>query len=124
MKALGLALVGFLVFGLTAVAQADDKKEPTNKEKIVGIWEPAKDELPKGSTVEFTKDGKLKVILDFEEKKITLYGIYELEGDKLKTVIQDEGKEQKETLKIKTLTDKELVLLNEEGKVEEFKRKK
>ena len=124
MKALGLALAGCLVLGLTAIGQADDKKEPTNKEKIVGIWEPTKGELPKGSTVEFTKDGKLKVVVKIEDKSITLEGTYTVDGDKVKTVLKDEGQERKEDLKIKTLNDKELVLVDDKGMAEEFKRKK
>jgi uncharacterized protein (TIGR03066 family) len=64
MKAITLGLAAFLFAGLTAAYGADKKDD--NKTKIVGVWEVAKGELPKGSTMEFTKDGKLKVTINVE----------------------------------------------------------
>lgn len=124
MRSLHVVLVGCLFLGLVAVAQGADKKEPTNKEKIVGVWEPTKgDSLPKGATIEFTKDGKLKIAIKVEGKTITADGTYTVDGDKLTTVLKDEGKEKKETVKIKKLTDKELVTEDSKGMVDEFKKK-
>ena len=92
--------------------------------KIVGVWEAAKGDLPKGSTVEFTKDGKLKLTLKVEDKTLTADGSYTVDGEKVNVVLKFEGQEQKQTLKIKTLTDKMLVTIDEKGMEDEFTRKK
>jgi uncharacterized protein (TIGR03066 family) len=127
MIALRLAMVGCLFFGLTALAQAEAKKadkDASNKEKLVGTWEAVKGDLPEGSTVDFTKDGKLKLTAKVQDKTITMEGKYELDGNKLKVTLKQGDKEMKQTLTIKTLTDKILVTLDEEGKTDEFKKKK
>jgi uncharacterized protein (TIGR03066 family) len=122
MKTLTLALASLLVFGLT-LAFGEDKKDD-NKTKIVGVWEGVKGDA-KGATVEFTKDGKIKINLEADGKKITIDGAYEMEmdGASIKTTLKGpDGKEHKETMKIKKLTDKELVTEDEKGKEDEFKR--
>jgi uncharacterized protein (TIGR03066 family) len=121
MKRMALALTAVLVVGLTAI-RADDKKDD-KKAQIVGVWEPTKGEAPKGTTLEFTKDGKLKITIDAEGKKVTIEGTYELDGDSLKTNLKGpDGKERKETMKIKSLSDKELKTEDEKGKIDEFKK--
>jgi len=121
MRAITLGLAAFLFVGLTAAYGADKKDD--NKTKILGVWEVAKGDLPKGSTMEFTKDGKLKVTIDVEGKKVVVEGTYEVDGDSIKTTGKGpDGKEQKETVKIKKLSDKELVTEDEKGKTDEFKR--
>jgi uncharacterized protein (TIGR03066 family) len=121
MKTIAFGLAAFLIVGLTAAYGADKKDD--NKTKIVGVWEVVKGEAPKGATMEFTKDGKLKFTVEVEGKKVTVEGTYEVDGESIKTVGKGpDGKEHKETAKIKKLTDKELVIEDEKGKTDEFKR--
>jgi uncharacterized protein (TIGR03066 family) len=122
MKAITLSLAALLFVGLT-LAQGADKKDD-NKAKIVAVWEIVKGNAPKGSTVEFTKDGKIKINLEADGKKIALDGSYEVDGDSIKTTLKGpDGKEHKETLKIKKLTDKEMTTEDEKGKTDEYKKK-
>lgn len=120
--ALTLCFVLGLAVAATSAALAQDKKEPTNKEKIVGIWEVTKSaDAPVGALVEFTKDGKMKLTAKIDGKEITLEGTYTVDGDKINTI---GPKGEKETAKIKKLTDTELAVEDQKGKVDEFKRKK
>jgi uncharacterized protein (TIGR03066 family) len=116
MKPLQLLLTAGLVLGLAAAGRAEEKKDDkANKDKIVGTWVLEKPEKPKGlpvgSTIEFTKDGKMKVSAKVEGKDINIEGTYSVDGDKLKTTGQGpDGKEQTDTDTITKLTDKELVI--------------
>lgn len=113
---------------LPAVAAPKPVPKATNKTKIVGMWElvKAEDKTPPGTTtVEFTKDGKLKVTASVGGTEFNLGGTYTLDGDKLKLTIKGpDGKEKSETDTITKLTDKELHLKDDKGKAAEFKRKK
>jgi len=116
MKLLQLLLAAGLLVGLTSVCRAEDKKDDkTNKEKIVGTWVLEKPDKPKnippGTTIEFTKNGKLKLSAKVDGKDINIEGTYSVDGDKLKTTGQGpDGKEQTDTDTITKLTDKELVI--------------
>ncbi len=130
-----------LVFGLiglvgckkaASTTKAAPKAAPkalTNKEKIVGTWEAAKDEKAPdvSGTAEFAADGKLKFTMKFKvkdkEESMSMEGTYEVDGDNLKTVMKKGKKEEKETAKIKTLTDKELVIVDEKEKESKFTKK-
>jgi uncharacterized protein (TIGR03066 family) len=126
MKAMRLAMVGCLVLGLAGSANADDKKtdKGTNKDKVIGTWEIVKGTIPDGSTVEFTKDGKLTIAIKAEGKTVTMEGTYSVDGDKILLTYKQGNMESKETLRIKTLTDTMLVTLDEKDKTDEFKKKK
>jgi uncharacterized protein (TIGR03066 family) len=122
MKAITLGLAAILFVGLTAAYGADKKDD--NKKKIVAVWEVVKGDAPKGTTVEFTKDGKIKINIEADGKKLALDGTYEVDGDSVKTVVKDpDGKDHKETIKIKKLTDTELTTEDEKGKTDEYKKK-
>jgi uncharacterized protein (TIGR03066 family) len=132
MKLLHVLLTAGLLLGLTTAARPDDKKVDkgkSNKEKIVGTWVLVKPEtpknLPRGSVLEFTKDGKLKFSAKLGDQDINLEGTYSVDGDKLKSAIKDQdGKEQSDTDTITKLTDKELVI--KDSKTDElltFKKK-
>jgi len=123
MKLLAFASAACLLFGLTAAAQADTKKG-SNKDKILGTWEAAGGNLPKGATAEFTKGGKVTITAKIGDKVASVDGTYEVDGDKLKTIHKENGKDVAETMKIITLTDTELVTKDEQGKVQKFKKKK
>lgn len=119
MKLLRFALVGCLVLGLAGCSSS-------NKDKIVGTWEitKAEGEMPVGATVEFTKDGKMKVTAEAAGMKISLDGTYSVDGDKLAVTMKGpDGKEKKETDTITKLTDKEMELKDPQGKTATFKKK-
>jgi uncharacterized protein (TIGR03066 family) len=123
----------FVFVGMAVTAIADDKA--VDKDKIVGTWQVTKSAggLPGDAVLLFTKDGKLKITITVpvkskENKKtsqtFTLEGTYQVEGDKLSVVLKQGGKENKETMTIKTLTDKKLVTVDPKGKEDEFEKKK
>ncbi len=91
----------------------------SNKEQIVGTWELVKSDQgwPAGTTWEFAKDGKAVVDLGGGAKA---HGAYEVNGDALKWT--PEGKDAN-ALTIKTLTDDKLVVADDKGKTNEFKKK-
>jgi uncharacterized protein (TIGR03066 family) len=108
---------------LSVPAQAQDKK---NAEKLVGTWSVTKSEdAPPGALLEFTKDGKLKLTVKVEGKEISVEGTYKVEGDSITVTMKGpDGKEKTEKAKIKELTDKKLITVDEKGKIDEFAKKK
>jgi uncharacterized protein (TIGR03066 family) len=104
--------------------QAQDKTK--NDQKIIGTWAVTKsEEAAPGTTLEFTKEGKLKLTLTVGGKPIFLEGSYKVEGDSIKVSLKGPGgKEKTETVKIKELTDKKLVTVDDRGKIDEFAKKK
>ncbi|HEY3788459.1 MAG TPA: hypothetical protein VGL71_06370, partial [Urbifossiella sp.] len=64
----GAAFTGLLIglVGFAAAADTDD-----HAKNIVGKWEISKSgsELPKGTTLEFTKEGKLTAVIKGEDPK-------------------------------------------------------
>jgi uncharacterized protein (TIGR03066 family) len=123
MYPLRIGLAALLFLGVSA-AGADDKKD-LDKDKLVGTWELTQGEtLPPGTTCEFTKDGKIKLVLPTPDgKKVTIEGTYKIEGQAFRATLKDGNKENTETLKVPTLTDKELVMVDEKGKKDSFKKK-
>jgi uncharacterized protein (TIGR03066 family) len=114
------------LFALVASAIADDKKEePKAKGLIVGTWEVAKGDLPKGSTIRFSKDGKMTLTVNSPTAGLVpIGGTYELDGKTLKTVTKDaNGETTAGTSKLKALTEKRLVLVGEKGDELEFTKK-
>ena len=123
MKSFRTAVAFCAVLALAGSSFAEEKKD-SNKTKLVGVWEVTKSEgAPPGSTVEFTKDGKMIVTMKVDDKPVKVEGTYAVEGDSIKSNLKVNDKEMKETVKIKKLTDKELVTLDEKGKTDEFKKK-
>jgi uncharacterized protein (TIGR03066 family) len=127
MKLLATVIACCVVLALAGPSRADTKDAPkTNKEKIVGVWELSKSEdknAPVGATVEFTKDGKMIVKFKMEDKAVTIEGTYTIEKDSITSVLKHDDQEMKETVTIKKLTDKELVVVDGKGKTDEFKKK-
>jgi uncharacterized protein (TIGR03066 family) len=143
MRHLGFIATGFLVLCLAACsgkkddkkdkdgAKDDGKKPATNEEKLVGTWEMTKaKQLQPGTkvTIEFTKDGKMlitaKVKSKDKEETFPSEGTYKVEGDTVKSTAKGpDGKENKETMKIKTITDTKLIVEDEKGEIEEFTKK-
>jgi uncharacterized protein (TIGR03066 family) len=95
----------------------------SNADLIVGTWEPVKGDMPPGTTVEFTKDGKMKANMKIGDKTLTMEGTYKVEGDKIKTSMKMGDKEMSDTDTIKTLNDTTLIMEDSKGKTTEMKRK-
>jgi uncharacterized protein (TIGR03066 family) len=116
---LALAIVGFA--GSSLIGQ--EKKEKSNKEKLVGVWEVTKSAsgIPAGAVFEFTKDGKLKISFKADGKDVNVEGTYTVDGDTISSAGPKGEKPDKN--KIKKLTDTELITEDEKGKVDEFKKK-
>ena len=119
MSAAALSVV-MVAFAGTAKAQDDNAK------KLIGVWvvDKVSGDLPAGSSVEFTKDGKLVAVIKAEGKEIKFEGTYKLEKDKLNVELKVESETIKETVTIKKLTDDALELEDKDKKVDTFKKKK
>lgn len=127
MTLLRIAAAVVLVTSLLGILQAEEKK-PDNKTLIVGVWELTKTgksgKPPVGTTMEYTKDGKVKMTGKAKGKEFVFDGTYVVEGNKLTGTLKTSDREEKGTLTIKKLTDKVLVTEDDVGRVLEFKRKK
>jgi uncharacterized protein (TIGR03066 family) len=129
MRVLGILISIAVGVFLIGNGSAQEKKEPTNKEKIIGVWELTKPgeggKLPVGATMEYTRDGKIKMTGNADGKEFMFDGTYVVEGNKLTAILKTSDREEKGTLTIKELTDKVLVTEDDVGRrVMEFKRKK
>lgn len=121
-----LGVVGVLSLsagGRFAPLLAQGKDDPA--QKLVGVWEVTKSagDLPNGTTIEFTKDGKLKAVLKADDQEIKLEGTYKLEKDKIAVKVKVGEETIEETVTIKKLTNTELEIEDKEAKVTTFKKK-
>lgn|SRR5262245_7210639 len=120
----GIVAAVAVAFVFVGSARAEDKK--IDAAKLVGKWELTKASnggLPKGSVVEFTKDGKLTVTLS-DEAKTQFSGTYKVDGDKFMYKVKFMDMEHEGTDTIKSLTDDKAVFLDKDGKEEEWTKKK
>lgn len=125
MKMMRTVLAVLVVAGLTASARAEDKAD--TKKLLVGKWEAVKvDEgsLPKGATVELTKDGKVKVAAKTETKEIKHDGTYVVDGNSFTVTLDIDGNERSYKVKIIKISDTEMDTANEEGKKVSFRKVK
>jgi uncharacterized protein (TIGR03066 family) len=117
------ALIGAVVvlaFAGFAAAGQDKDKDKIDAKKLIGKWEPKEG----GISIEFADKGKLILSVDLGGKTEKVEGSYKLDGAKLEVVISFGGKEMKETLTIKKLTDDELITTDSKGKDETLKKAK
>jgi uncharacterized protein (TIGR03066 family) len=129
---LRLLLTCTLLACAAAAAPADDPKDKTNAEKLVGTWKLVASSQGASEDVTFivgfTKDGKMTLRIEPKEKDaeaIVLKGTYKLDKDKIDyTMDNGAGGQKKEILTIKTLTADDLVTVDPDGIKEEFKRVK
>ncbi len=117
MNMLQWSLVCALAYGMPCAVEAQEKK-PDFAKLIVGTWEVE----PKGGDakapkilIEFTKDGKVKMIFKVKGKGITTDGTYKLLGDKLETSIKGSAGVNKDTVTIIRITEKDLVTTDSDG---------
>lgn len=115
--ALTLGLAGF-----AGTTRADDD----TAKKLVGVWvlQKSDSQLPAGSTVEFTTDGKLIAIIKDPSNELKLDGTYTVAKDKLTVKLKVNDQTVEETVTIKKLTDEILEIEDQEKKVDKFRRKK
>lgn len=105
MKTLSAAVLGVAVAFAAGTAKAQDD----NAKKIVGTWEVTKGtDLPAGSTLEFTKDGKVNAVVKMDGTELKLDGTYKVEKDKLMVKIKVGEQTIEDTATIKKLTAEDL----------------
>jgi len=121
MKTVSALVLGVLVIGFAGTAKAQDD----NAKKIVGTWvlDKSSGDLPVGSTVEFTKDGKLSASVKIDTMEVKIAGTYKIDKDKLSVKLKAGDMEIEETATITKLTDDVLELKDKDGKVDSFKKK-
>jgi len=114
------AMAGMLIVSSAFVAVAGNDTAV----KLVGVWEVTKSKGPLGGTVEFTKEGKIRIRIKIKDKNVEIDGSYKLENEKIIATLNFGGKSKTDSLKIKKLNDTELHIEDEKGMTEEFKRLK
>ena len=124
--ALGLLAV---LSGFGTLAQAEEKKKDDKKQegaKIVGKWEITKTDLdiPTGTLLEFTKDGKFTMTHDANGVQMKIEGTYKVEKDKLLTTAKIGDQSIDDTDTIKKLTADVFEIEGKDGKVTVMKKKK
>jgi uncharacterized protein (TIGR03066 family) len=114
-----MLLQSLMVLALATGLDDDDKAT-----LIVGTWTASVTENGETSNFTFSKDGKLKAVINEGKKESTNEWTYKIEKDELLLIRVVDGKEQeKRKNKIKELT-KEKMVLDDHGKELVFKRKK
>src|SRR5438445_43451 len=106
------------------VGRGDEKDYP---KLIVGKREVTKaDEQTArtGAVIEFTKDGKVMATIKKDDKDATLEGTYKVEGDSFTVTMKVGDDDRKQKITILKLTDGELHIKNEMGKMSELTKKK
>lgn len=123
MKAFSAAVLCVCVLAFAGNVRAADDD---NAKKLVGTWVLSKagGDLPEGSTVEFTKDGKLKVAIKDGSGDIKVDGTYKLEKEKITVKLKFMDQNIEESITIKKITDEVLELEDKDKKIDTFKKKK
>jgi len=124
MNTLRWLAVGAVVCLLGGSVRAEEK--PDYAKLIVGKWEVAKaDEgtVPKGTVIEFTKDGKVKLTGKKDGEDFMFEATYKMDGNKFTVTSKQDDKERTQTITIKKISDTELTTENAEGKTVELKKK-
>lgn len=123
-----LVLTAFVVLGVGSATFAADKVDKVdNKKLLTGKWEVsegAEETLAKGSTAEFTADGKFKVLAKKNNQDENIEGSYTLEGDALSLMMKRNDEERTVKITIKKISDTDLTLEGPDGKSVSFKKKK
>jgi uncharacterized protein (TIGR03066 family) len=131
MNVLRFLAAGIIVCMLTASARTDDKKEnPDQAKLIVGKWDVIRSSsmrgLPVGSTIEFSKDGKMKITLRGSKQIIeeTSNAVYKVKADMIEYTMKPDPKREEDPreVTIKKLSQQELVLEFDKDHPLEFER--
>jgi uncharacterized protein (TIGR03066 family) len=115
-------LATLLVLGMSLLATAGGLEA----KKLIGVWELTRGarQAPVGSTVQFTAQGKLVLVVKDQGKEERLFGSYELKDSTLVIKVGTGDEHISTTNRIKTLTDKVLIVEHQNGYEEEYKRLK
>lgn len=127
MNAMKMLAIGIALCLLGSSAAAEDKKTADLGQHAVGMWEVVKTHEggpPKGGTVEFTKDGKIKVAGEQDGKRMEFDGTYKINGNKMILNFKIDGKEVPVELTIDKLDENTFATTSKEGKVELTRKKK
>ena len=119
MSSTKLALASLCILTITFLASAGG-----DAQKIVGTWDTRAEDQPVGGTIEFAKDGKLRVRYGSGGKAVAFDGTYKVAKNKLSMTLDLGGQTKTDTSTIKKLTDKELHLEDAKGMVSVYKRVK
>ena len=107
-----------------AGARAADK---TNYAKmLVGKWEVSKadpDTVPVGSVVEFTKNGKFKVVGKKDDKEMAFEGTYTVKDNTFTFKIKNGDQEHSETITITKISKSKMTTNDKDGKSVELTKK-
>lgn len=114
-------LTGLAVAFLTAAAGGpavgrDAKDAKVDGKLLVGKWTSDEEKKKDKMFIEFTKDGKLAVSVDFGGKELKIDGTYKLDGNKLSVKMSFMGEEKSEVMTVNSLTKNKLVTTDEKGK--------
>jgi uncharacterized protein (TIGR03066 family) len=122
MRPLCVAFLGVVMVVCAGNARAQDDYA----KKIVAVWEISKSggDLPVGTTIEFTKDGKLSAVIKMDGGDLKLDGTYKIAKDQLTVNVKIGEQNVEETATIKKLTDDALEIEDKDKKVDVFKKKK
>jgi uncharacterized protein (TIGR03066 family) len=120
------AIVAVCVLGacVACVRGDDTKKEDSYKDLIVATWVPAgaRGKAAQSISLEFTKDGN--VSYTFPQRggqSATLNGSFTIKGKKLQVTWQSNGRKTPQAFKISKLTEKDLVLVDQQGQTRKYK---
>jgi uncharacterized protein (TIGR03066 family) len=125
MNAVRVLAVSAIVCLIGAGVRAEDKAD--NAKLMIGKWEVSKADdgtIPMGSTVEFTKDGKIKFAFKMGDMDVAFEGTYTVEKDAFTMVMKMGDMEHKQTVTIKKISDKTMSTVDKDGKAVELTRKK
>ena len=102
----------------TEKEEAGAKGALVTEDKLLGTWEVVKSEAgaPKGATLEFKKNGKVKQTVGGQSLEVD----FKIDGDK---IIQSQGGKQLDADTVTKLTDTELITKDKQNKLTEFKKK-
>lgn len=123
MNVLKLTVLSVLIVACSA--SADEKKKLDTK-LVIGQWDVTNSHAggpPKGGTVEFTKDGKIKVVGEADGMKMSFEGTYKIDGTKMVLTFKIGDREQPVELTIDQLTEKTFTTTSSAGKVELTRKK-
>ncbi len=114
-------LTGLAAAFLTAAAGGpavgrDAKDAKVDGKLLVGKWTSDEEKKKDKMFIEFTKDGKLAVSVDFGGKELKIDGTYKLDGNKLSVKMSFMGEEKSEVMTVNSLTKNKLVTTDEKGK--------
>ena len=89
----------------------------------LGKWEP--DNAPPGlkATIEFQKDNKIEISVDFQGKQQKTEGTYKLEGESLTFKFTRDGKDRQQKGKVIKLNNRELIIKDDEKGEEQVLKK-